>query len=355
MVKVYLLGAGCIGSLVANEVIHASKGSLEIVSLLRTQAKVDQFIANGCKITIDRLYSGEISTSILSGAQLSTLPPASHIDYLMVSVKTPATVASLRGLLPAISPKTKILLIQNGMGVVEELYRRLWPDPITRPTIFQAVIGHGVYQDPKATDPFRFSQAGSGQVKVALVPRELGNVDGKDTSVSPQFAEDPVIQSLVAAPELSTSLHSYPQFVLLQVRKFLLNSCINPTGSILDCLNGEMDPLDETRDLFRSIIAESIEVLLQARPFLKETPGIEEAFDLEQALEYVVEYGMVLNKQNSCSMRQDCLNLKEIEIDYINGFIVTLAEELGRSAPVNRTMTYLAKNRLALNKLRVKS
>ncbi|CAI4512005.1 CFS_G0024170.mRNA.1.CDS.1 [Saccharomyces cerevisiae] len=49
--------------------------------------------------------------------------------------------------LPYINKNTNLILIQNGLGVLELLREEIFTDSKNRPHLFQGVISHGVYQD----------------------------------------------------------------------------------------------------------------------------------------------------------------------------------------------------------------
>ncbi|GAA5971591.1 hypothetical protein JCM8115_001023 [Rhodotorula mucilaginosa] len=50
------------------------------------------------------------------------------IQTLVVTTKTPATVPAIRHLLPRLSSRSTIVLCQNGMGVLEALLEKYWPE-----------------------------------------------------------------------------------------------------------------------------------------------------------------------------------------------------------------------------------
>lgn len=53
--------------------------------------------------------------------------------------------------------------------------------------------------------------------------------------------------------------------------------------------------------------------------------------DSERMLEFILRIGCEVNKNNSSSMRQDVVNLRDTEVEYINGYIVRLCEKLAWS------------------------
>lgn len=150
-----------------------------------------------------------------------------------------------------------------------------------------------------------------------------------------------------------------------QLFKFLVNACMNPVTAILDCVNGEMKA--SCGPVFTSIIDECLQILRVAyRPLFQyheKYSGNEEYPEMDvnavlttdNMVSEVTRIGCDINSRNSSSMRQDTLFLRDIEIEYINGYVVKLADNLNldpNCCKVNKTIGELAAMRLALNRSR---
>ncbi|KAG7721216.1 hypothetical protein KL949_000948 [Ogataea haglerorum] len=201
------------------------------------------------------------------------------------------------------------MLIQNGMGVLEELYASVWPRPSERPVFYQGVITHGVFQDRDQEGTFSYNHAGNGDLKIA-------RVDGKKP-------DHPVVQTLVES-DLRTTVYSHEELLVHQVAKLMLNCCMNPTTAVLDCVNYEIDGVDPIREYFSRLVHEAMAILRARYPFLEGRAELAES----RLVEFILEKGCKVNGNNSTSMRQDTLFLRDTEIDYINGYVVRLAEQL---------------------------
>ncbi|KAH3668296.1 hypothetical protein OGAPHI_002050 [Ogataea philodendri] len=330
MTNIYVLGAGGIGTLVAAGLTKR----FPVNFIVRTQSKIDLLKKTNNTFTITQLFNqnAKISRQIANASRAEEIKDR-QIDFLIVSVKTFDTVKSLTPLLPKIGSSTHILLIQNGMGVLEELNAKVWPDASTRPVLYQGVITHGIFQDQSEIGTYNYSHAGNGDLKVA-------RVDGKP-------ATHPVIQALVES-EINTSVYTFEDLLTHQVSKLMVNVCMNPTTSVLDCINYELADIDAVKEYFRCMIHEGMTILKRKYPALENRPEL--ADDL--LVDLACEKGFILNGKNSTSMRQDTLFLRDTEIDYINGYIVRLAEDMGLDAPYNRSIQLLTKSRSIINKRR---
>lgn len=336
---VHILGAGSIGGLVAYE-LSTLASPPKTVLLWRNSSRLadfrDRYLS---KVTIRRLFKTPVESvsGTFDSAIASTLK--GPISNLIVTTKTYQTQSALRPYLHLIDKSTNILLIQNGLGVSDELIRDVWPDESNRPTLYQGVINHGAFIVPDDNE-YIVAHAGFADLNIAQVSSD-------DTSSLPLF-----IQQLVDAKGLVTHYMPYSDLLLIQLKKFTVNACINSITSIIDCINGELGKGDKAPQLFHDIIEESIGIFKKCIPELKDNPNVDKVLDKEKLIANVIEVGTVVNAQNSSSMRQDVLNLRETEVDYINGYVVKLAHNNGLEAKVNQTITNLVKLRLSINRNR---
>ncbi len=115
------------------------------------------------------------------------------IQSLIVCLKTSATLAALEHLAPRLAPSSVITLLQNGMGVYDQLCSRLFTDPAKRPFFVLGSITHGVAAEPgtSAGKVLHHTEPGKGDVKFGVVPDSREEVDidrwlfGDDVDLSP--------------------------------------------------------------------------------------------------------------------------------------------------------------------------
>jgi len=112
--------------------------------------------------------------------------------------------------------------------------------------------------------------------------------------------------------------------------KAVINSAINPITAICRVRNGKVVEVPELWKIAERIIREGEEVMKAL------------GFDVEDLASIVREVA-IKTKDNRSSMLQDIERGKRTEIDFINGAIVKVAEELGIDVPFNRLMYWLVK------------
>lgn len=335
--SLYVLGAGGIGTLVGCSLTN----KFNVNFIARNSKKIKFMKANNNSITIKQLFNkdNEVKYRINDIIKIEDIKDE-FIPMLVICVKTFDTINSLKPLLPKITNKSKILLIQNGMGVIEELYSKIWPNINDRPLIYQGVIAHGVWQDPLKSNSYDYNHAGYSNMKFCKLPKDLSN------PIEP-FETNEFTNALIKM-DLDVSFETYENLLIFQIQKLMVNCCMNSVTSIIDCINGELKDINSNKLLFLSIIKEGIKTMKKSYPILPNIPSLEP----ESLLKLVENMGFIINGKNSSSMRQDVLNLRDVEIDYINGFIVKKAKDLGFEAPVNEVIKNLVLTRLSINRKR---
>ncbi|KAH3681313.1 hypothetical protein WICPIJ_007715 [Wickerhamomyces pijperi] len=344
---IHILGAGAMGCLVAQE-LSSFPTPPAVTLLFRNEEKSHTFrTVQDSTIQIKRLFPSEQPITKYQYLASSPKEQTTPIETLFVSTKTYQTKPALEPYLPLITPQTNILLIQNGLGVVEELYRDVWPDISQRPQLWQGVINHGAYLEPVAAGEVGLgvTHAGLGDLFIARVPRDLAHPE-KDNEDQAVWADQ-----LVSAEGLVCKKLQYSDLLVKQVKKFIVNICVNSSTAILDCLNGEV-AVEGTESLYRSIITEAINVLFTTKPILSTNELSQTELDIEKLVSFVIEVATVWHGKNSSSMRQDTVNLRDTEVDYLTGFIVTQAQEIGSTAPVCSVVSDLVRMRLGVNRIR---
>lgn len=361
---VHILGLGAMGTVLAVDLLRFSNAML--VPLFRSEEKLNRFKNEfNSQIGIRKLYesSKPLYTFNLEKSECPEKFGGEKIKNLVITTKTYQTKEAITPYLPYIDNDTNIILIQNGLGVLEVLKEEVFNNTTGKPNLFQGVISHGVYQDKG----FIYNHAGWVGMKIARLPWTEGEMI-QTLDLVKQDTQNELIQ-LLTQPKFATDFGiehmTYQEMLLGQLFKFLINCCMNPVTAIVDCVNGEM--VEYCPPVFRSIIEECLNVLRVAyKPLFDYDSkyqgndkypalGVDKVLQTDNMVKEVVECGCVLNKKNSSSMRQDTLYLRDTEIDFINGYIVKLAHDFQLSpdsCKVNKTISELVNLRLGLNRTR---
>jgi len=243
------------------------------------------------------------------------------ITNLIVCVKATQTVTAIRSIANRLNRNSNILFLQNGAGMIEELNRNLFPDPLSRPNYLTGVISHGVTLNA----PFDITHTGFSATSVGPVPRDSKKIEDIPTSQS-RYLLDVLPQSQI----LNATSYSYTDILQIQLEKLTVNAFCNPICALHDAKNEFLFTVPEMR---RSLLEEISQVVL-ALPELKGVPGVEERFSVER-LESTVNMIIEKTAQTICSMVWDLRAGRETEIKFINGSWSRMGRSTGVKTPIN--------------------
>lgn len=318
----------------------------------------------------DRKGKGRAITPITE-ADLDT-EPNGPIHSLIVALKCPATLQALAALKPRLSPSSVITLIQNGMGVYDELCEKLWPDPTLRPQFILGTTTHGVTRrgarKRKGGSLPVLHKGTKGELKFAVVPDPRREVDFDAwlfpngvastpilapppspylplppfPSVTSSMAFRPLQHTLTALLSLSTlspSILPMPHLHHQLLLKLVLNANINPLTAVLGCgPNGALFGSTPSHQLIRQLTRESSAVVTS---YLRSIAGDQSAPpDLARLFssDEIEARTLALVRAtsgNTSSMAQDVSSGRETEIDYISGYLISLGDQLGIDTPAH--------------------
>lgn len=254
------------------------------------------------------------------------------IHNLIVTTKASRTIPALSDIRHRLSKNSTICFLQNGMGILDDVSREIFPDPEERPTYVQGIISHGVNSPSEANDPFYAIHAGYGTIALGVLPRS-----GPVTATPPDKRWAPsaryLIRTLTRVPVLCAVGFTPPELLQLQLEKLAVNSILNPLTVLLDARNGSILYNFALTRTMRLMLAE-ISLVIRSLPELRGIPNVNLRFSPER-LETLVVSVADKTRDNISSMLADVREGRKTEVDYINGYIVKRGEELGIKCVVN--------------------
>jgi 2-dehydropantoate 2-reductase len=325
--SIHILGTGAIGCHMG-AMLKAHKNKVTL--LLRSQAHVDDFKARQNSIT----YKAQGQTSVIPGfdAHLIGSHNEQPIESLIVATKAHHTTKALKAMAPRLSSDTTILLLQNGMGVAEEIVDTLWPHA-KPPQIFVGVNRHAV----ERTGPYAICHHSGyhdpDALRVGLFPLDNSqptDLKGRSTHL---------IKEILAIPELHAEELLWKDLRVKMYKKLVINACINTLASTLmtknraNIYNGNPAGIA----IMRSVCEEFYEV------FRDGLPG--------ETVDSLMDMVLEINDQageNICSTLQDIRAKRLTEIDYINGYVCKKGQEQNINVKTNQFFVNLMHAKEAL-------
>ena len=292
----HVLGAGAMGCLWAGALREAGH---EVTLLLRDARSLEAF-RSGRGIT---LLEGDQRRLVHCDADLAEAPRA-PFDRLLICCKAHQTLAAFSAVAPQLRAGALVLLVQNGMGVAEELLKQ-------RPDLRLCC---GVSTDgAHRIAPFTVRRAGRGVTLLGLFPREATQLTGAALCGE-------LDQQLLA-------LQSSHDIYRAQWQKLAVNSVINPLTAIYDIRNGELPTHPGCRQWIPALCHE-VEAVSRSQ-------GIDlSAHQLQQRVAEIC----LSTAGNVSSMLQDIRQRRQTEIDYINGYLLRVGRQYGLECPSHRQL-----------------
>lgn len=297
--RIAVVGAGALGSVIGG-LLH--EAGLDPVLIERDPEEVRLVREKGLWL------EGVSGDRVIGPRIVADASEAGSIDLALVLVKSYDTADSIPTLKRILSADGLILTLQNGIGNYETLNEAA-PGQVLLGTTTMGAMTLG---------PGRFRHTGFGQT-------HFGEADGsiKDRTK----AVGAILEKMKAGP-----VHVVDNAVGCVWSKLIINAAINAPATLLRVRNGDLPTSQWGKELIHEIVEECLTIV--------RAKGISLIFDDPEATVIAVCEGTAGNIN---SMFQDIRAGRRTEIDFINGALAKQAEDLGISAPVNRTLSLLIK------------
>ena len=304
------------------------------------------------------------------------------IEALFISTKAYSTVPALEHLAPRLTSRSTIVLLQNGMGIYEDLIQRIFRNPESRPHFILASITHGAW----AKSPFHVVHAGIGDITFGIAPDTrkrdfeasmadeskplyerslvLDDITRPGDSMFDQYRSlRHTVAALQSMDALACRWSPIADVQLAMRKKLVVNAIVNPLTAILGCRNGGLFKDKSSKQLARSVCEEAAAVFhaqieADTQTWLDSLdPGVDKSqapvgrVSKElgaDALEREVHRLANLTRGNISSMLSDIRKNNSTEIDFLNGYLVRLGEQYNVPMPVNKALDQLVKMRCAI-------
>ena len=394
--RFYILGIGPIGSLLAHHLRAALPRARSVtlihksVSQARTAASLGGSISvenQGIVQTRDGYDMEVFEQGDYSGAGIPFdsrddveryLPSFGEnlrtglIETLFVTTKAQNTTDAISRMLPRLTPRSTIVLLQNGMGIYEDLVQKLFRNPESRPHFILASNTHGAW----LKSPLHVVHAGIGSIEFGVVPDPRGRDFEASLSEErkPQHERELSLDDIARQGETSYDQYSslrdtvavlgsldglvckwrrISDVQLALRQKLVVNAVVNPLTAILGCRNGALFKDEASKRMLQDICTEAATVFqaqleTDTQAFLGSlAPDAERSqaplgrmpHDLQaDALVQEVKRVSHLTRGNISSTLSDIRKGRPTEISFLNGYLVRLGKQYGVPTPVNSAL-----------------
>lgn len=308
--KITIVGPGALGCLVGASLVRAGE---DVWFLDNRPERAKKLSNSGIKV---EGLSGDYNVKVKATADSKDIGAS---DLVIICVKSYDTEEAAKEAKPAIGDSTLVLTLQNGLGNVEAIV-----EIVGQEKVIGGVTSHG----STYLGDGHIRHAGRGETIIGRWFQPSARKDIKKWHIPRRRLEE--VAAILKKANFETKISDNIKDVIWS--KLVINVGINALGAITRLKNGDLIKYEWSRNIMRQSVLEASKVAKRRRINLIYSDPIKK-----------VEYVCSSCESNVCSMLQDILDGQRTEIDYINGAIVSEAENLEIPTPVNSVLTDLVK------------
>lgn len=349
--RIHILGTESIGRFVAHAL--ASIGDPPPVTLLSHRSDIARQWENEGRVL--ELITGNIShcRSGIDVRHVTTLgrqgdQSEEMIDKLIVTMRPKATVPALLEIKDRLLPTSTICFLQNGMGIMDDVNARVFPNPAMRPRYIVGVTSHAV-EDQRGR-AFTTIYTRKGNTYLSVVPQTIGlqhlKIIHEEPLVQRMYygwttSSRNLMRSLTRSPILNAKGFQYGDMLQLQFERLAVNAVLCPLSVMFDCAHGKLLETFAGMSLMRGLLREIVAVA-RSVPELRRLEHFKYSFTPKKLESLIVR---IASRSNNTlgPMLEDVRNGRRTDIDFVNGYIVKCGKELGIPCPINTTVIQIVK------------
>ncbi len=313
--RVAVVGAGAVGCFFGAKLAKAGAK----VTLIGRAPAMQAIADHGLEI------SGQGYSDTVALHTSTELSAAADSDLILFCVKTNDTISTAKALTPFLRADTALLSLQNGVDNVEKIFAA---------TGLRAIPA-AVYVAVEVSAPGKLLHRGRGDLLIGAFPFKELVAGDPEAALRRNQATETSLRKVSAWFEASGVPCPVSEKVLAELwGKLILNCAVNAISALTQAPYGRMVAHADIKSMISALVRETLTVARSHGVKLKD-------IDYEQAVFRVIE-GM--SGQYS-STAQDIARGKPTEIDALNGFVATLAQQHGVDAPLNSWLTAMVKLR----------
>jgi 2-dehydropantoate 2-reductase len=313
--QILIVGIGALGGTIAARAIHTG---LPVRLAARNTASANALRRSGLQVSG---IGGEVRADAIDVAAIEDYKKGSQFDLILLATKAHDALEVAPQVLDLLAPEGVMLPIQNG-GVARVLADRLGQDKILGgfSNFGATMVEPGVYEQKNAGHLLIGELAGGVSERVERVARVLGRA----------------IEVKISS-NLTGAIWS----------KLLINCSVTTLGALCSQTMRQYMETETGKKVFRRTYEEALSVALAIGTRLERLavdpipPGWPSNLATEEHYESWVEAIIAFYGDVKPSMLQDFERGRKTEVDFINGYVVTLGHASGVPVHMNAAITNL--------------
>lgn len=312
----YILGAGAIACLWAcalgqsgqtvTMIIRDRKFKKNIVGLNQAQTVA-------LATSTDPKLTKKVEVSLSCPSQLRLEKTA--IKHLIIATKAYDAAEALNSIIDSMATDAKILSLSNGMGMHQAML------DIIAAQQLQCQLLLGITSDGALLQqPYQVIHTGIGNTYIGEYNAQIPVSKATVTSAAPRLLPT----------SFPLKIHYVDNIIERLWQKMLVNCVINPLTLKHQCSNGELINNPNLNTEIQELCAE----LASIYDGEKKYPPLS-ASDIFRSVQQVAQQTAL----NTSSMLTDAQLKRPLELDYLNGHMMDLAQQYGIPCPINRQLS----------------
>ncbi|KAF5619510.1 2-dehydropantoate 2-reductase [Fusarium sp. NRRL 52700] len=273
-------------------------------------------------------------------------PDRSHIDELIVTGRGFEAVKAIASVKDRIDDKTSICLLNEGMGVLEQVREQLFNGTQPEPNFYLGHMSHALAFNRNRGS---VKQLKSGRTVFTKADPVLNAEKGLYVAVEQQPS---MMRSLRRVKELNTTFSTYEHWLRFKLPSVMFTAAVEPVCVLLDISYQGLLKNRNAQRMMNQLLAE-MALVTENMPEVQDSPDLIRFLRGEGLKKFC--YRRITGKSEAPSDLLRRINKGlQTDINYQNGYFLRRARILGIDTPTNELMIQMIKARRTeeLEKLR---
>ncbi|KAH6973774.1 ketopantoate reductase PanE/ApbA C terminal-domain-containing protein [Ilyonectria sp. MPI-CAGE-AT-0026] len=322
--KIHILGDDVRSRFIA----HALCGVYDSVELLGSRSMPKSRYRNVEAAQPERTRRTAYSEPNAVPVQQHVKAETSHIDQLIITGRGFEAVKAMRSVRDRVDEKTSICLLNDGMGVLEEVREKIFNDTKTSPNFFLGHMSHALVYN-RNRDSVKELKSG----RLVL------------TQTNPTWDTQELMASLRQSKDLRMTSGSFEKWMRFKLPSMVFAAAVEPVCVLLESPYQTLLENRSAQSMMNQLLGEIVTVV-------EHLPELEGATELQRFIkgEGLKKwcYQRIMGKASApCELLQRVEKGQQTDIKYQNGFFQRRAKALGIDMPVNSLMVQMVNARQA--------
>nr|CDP24145.1 Putative protein of unknown function [Podospora anserina S mat+] len=251
----------------------------------------------------------------------------SLISNLIITTPAADVVRILEPIKHRLDHRSTIVLINDGLGVVEDLIKTYYPSSITRPTF---ILGQFTGKLGYTGEQFSVEEVELGRLRMSIYPQQIqqsGVRIVRHPPIEHTLKPTRLLRTLTVIPDLRAAGFPMDDFFKKALPTIVFRSIVDPLTVVLDSTYDKLPKNAYARLVMDQLLSELCGVISRL-PEVRDSPDFSR-LTVTQRLRKEIYHKLVRQQTSSSRMRSNVARGWATDIDYQTGYFVERGRQLG--------------------------